>query len=171
MDIRPVNEADRSWMAQLWSELWGSARIVVHGLEVTIDQVEGAAAWEGDQLLGLVTYMISGDTCEIITLNALAKQRGIGSALLAAAVRAARQAGCRLLHLVTSNDNLDALRFYQKRGLRLWAVRPGALDEARAVKPEIPLVGDYGIPLHDEIELRLDLSGAWDNQRQGEEIG
>jgi hypothetical protein len=55
--------------------------------------------------------------------------------------------------LITSNDNLNALRFYQRRGYRLAAVHRDAIVLARQIKPEIPLVGDFGIPLTDEIEL------------------
>jgi hypothetical protein len=49
------------------------------------------------------------------------------------------------------------LRFYQRRGFRLAALRPGAVDETRRAKPSLPLTGDYGIPIHDEIDLTLDL--------------
>jgi hypothetical protein len=49
------------------------------------------------------------------------------------------------------------LRFYQRRGYRLAALRPGAVDAARARKPSIPRVGDHGLPLRDEIDLALDL--------------
>jgi len=68
--------------------------------------------------------------------------------------------GCRRVWLITSNDNLDALRFYQRRGLRLVAVHRGAIDEARRVKPSIPATGEYGIPVRDEIELELQLRGG-----------
>jgi GNAT superfamily N-acetyltransferase len=57
------------------------------------------------------------------------------------------------LRLTTTNDNLDALRFYQRRGFRLVALRPGAVDAARALKPEIPVTGAHGIPLRDELDL------------------
>jgi hypothetical protein len=60
--------------------------------------------------------------------------------------------------LVTTNDNLVALRFYQRRGFRLSALRPGAVDEARRrLKPAIPDAGAFGIPLRDELELELRL--------------
>lgn len=88
-----------------------------------------------------------------MSLNALAAGRGVGSALLGAVEAAAQQAGCARVWLITSNDNLDALRFYQRQGYRLLAVHPGAIDEARRQKPTIPLVGSYGIPIHDELEL------------------
>lgn len=55
--------------------------------------------------------------------------------------------------LITTNDNLNALGFYQKRGFRIKAVYPGAVDEARRIKPEIPLAASNGIPIRDEIEL------------------
>ncbi len=54
-----------------------------------------------------------------------------------------------------SYDNMNALRFYQKRRFRLIAVFPNALEESRKLKPEIPLTGIDGIPLRDEIELEL----------------
>jgi N-acetylglutamate synthase-like GNAT family acetyltransferase len=77
-----------------------------------------------------------------------------GTALVAAVERLAAQQGCRRLWLLTTNDNLDGLRFYQRRGFRLAALHTGAVDDSRArMKPEIPPVGDYGIPLRDEVEL------------------
>ena len=62
---------------------------------------------------------------------------------------------------MTTNDNVDALRFYQRRGFRLAVLRPGAVDESReALKPEIPRSGEHDIPLRDELELEMDLSGG-----------
>ena len=55
---------------------------------------------------------------------------------------------------ITTNDHVDALRFYQRRGFQLAAVHRGAVEDSRGkLKPEIPVVGAYGIPLRDEIEL------------------
>jgi hypothetical protein len=60
--------------------------------------------------------------------------------------------------VLTTNDNVDALRFYQRRGFRLAELHPGAVDEARArLKPEIPRVGDHGIPLRDELMLEKEV--------------
>src|SRR5439155_8963 len=82
----------------------------------------------------------------------------VGTALLAEAGLTAAAAGCTRLWLITTNDNVDALRFSQRRGFRLAALYPGAVDDSRArLKPEIPPVGDYGIPLRDELELELRL--------------
>ncbi|HEY1926101.1 MAG TPA: GNAT family N-acetyltransferase [Caulobacteraceae bacterium] len=93
---------------------------------------------------------------ELVAINAFEKGRGIGTALIEAVVASLR--GFDTLRLTTTNDNLDALRFYQRRSFALSAVRPGAADEARRLKPSIPAVGDYGIPLRDEIDLVRRLS-------------
>jgi ribosomal protein S18 acetylase RimI-like enzyme len=92
---------------------------------------------------------------EIATLNALDPYQGIGTLLIDAIRDEAQRAGCRHVTLTTTNDNIGALRFYQRRGFRLAAVRPGAVDRTRERKPEIPRTGDFGIPLRDEIDLTL----------------
>lgn len=108
--------------------------------------------------VGLATYRIDGDDTELTALAADPRGMGTGTALVDTVAAAARAAGAARLWLVTTNDNMRALRFYQRRGFRLVALRPGAVDEARArLKPTIPPVGDDGIPLHDELELARDL--------------
>jgi ribosomal protein S18 acetylase RimI-like enzyme len=107
---------------------------------------------------GLVTYHIAGNGCEIVTLDSLRPSLGIGTTLIESVKAAAGAAGCRRLWLITTNDNLHALGFYQKRGFRLAAVHPGAVNESRKLKPEIPLIGNDGIPIRDEIELEIVLT-------------
>jgi len=115
-----------------------------------------AESEDGGPPLGVLTYVLNreGGACEILTLHTARQWQGIGSALLEAVGRLALQQGCARLWLVTTNDNVDALRFYQRRGFRLADLHPGAVDEARArLKPEIPTVGDHGLPLRDELVL------------------
>lgn len=108
----------------------------------------------GGQLAGLVTFIVRGRDCEVLTLHATQPWRGTGTALLDAVEAIARDRGCDRLWLITTNDNVEALRFYQRRGFRLVALHRGAVDESRAaLKPEIPLIGEHGIPIHDEIEF------------------
>lgn len=109
---------------------------------------------DGGRLAGVLTYVLEGAACEVLTLHAAERFGGAGTALLDAVRAVAREAGCTRLWLITTNDNVDALRFYQRRGFRLGAVHVGAVDDARArLKPQIPAVGDHGIPLRDELEL------------------
>jgi ribosomal protein S18 acetylase RimI-like enzyme len=133
-----------------------SLRVARRGELVTPTDHTALLAWDGDELAGVATYVVDGRACEVLTLHARTRFGGAGTALLAALADTARRSGCTRLWLVTTNDNVDALRFYQRRGFRLVRLRPGAVDESRAIKPEIPPVGDHGIALRDELELELD---------------
>ena len=93
---------------------------------------------------------------ELVAIEAFERGCGIGSALMAGVIDACQ--GCRSLRLATTNDNLSAIGFYERRGFRLTAVRPGAVDAARKRKPSIPLIGENGIEIRDEIDLELALS-------------
>lgn len=155
--LRPVIEADREWIAQFTAEHWGSDKMVAHGEIFYISRMEGFVAELEREVVGLITYNIIGAECEITSLDSLREGMGIGSALIDAVKGAAVQAGCKRLFLITTNDNLPALRFYQRRGFSLCALRPSAVDESRRLKPEIPLLGYDGIPIRDEIELEMKL--------------
>ena len=159
IEVRRVSDNERARLAALLLREWGSPQIVSRGEVHDASRTPALICAMDDQIVGLATYEITGDECELLTLDAFDRGRGIGSRLLEAVIDLARSEGCRRVWLVTSNDNLDAVRFYQRRGLRLIAVHPGAIDQAREIKPTIPLVGNYGIPIRDELEFELRLDG------------
>jgi GNAT superfamily N-acetyltransferase len=155
--IRALTAGDRGWVARFARERWGSELVVADGRVHHLAELAGFADLDGERVIGLVTYVIEGERCEVISLDAVEQGRGVGSELLERAARAARDAGCRRLELITTNDNLRAIRFYQRRGLRLVAVHPNAVERSRELKPEIPLIGHHGIPLCDELLFARDL--------------
>ena len=159
VEVHPVNDERRPQLAQLLRREWGSPEIVSRGEVHDASRSPALICATDGRIVGLATYEITGDQCELLTLDAFDRGRGIGSRLLEAVIDLARNKGCRRVWLVPSNDNLDAVRFYQRRGLRLVAVHSGAIDEARTIKPAIPLVGNYGSPIRDELELELRLDG------------
>jgi ribosomal protein S18 acetylase RimI-like enzyme len=111
-------------------------------------------AMDSDAIAGVLTYVIDGPTMEILTLHVEQQWAGSGTSLLREAERIGADARCQRLFVITTNDNVDGLRFYQRRGFRLAELRPGAVDRSRsALKPEIPVAGSYGIPLRDELLL------------------
>jgi ribosomal protein S18 acetylase RimI-like enzyme len=154
-DLRPIREPDREQIARFLVNHWGSEIVVSRGVLHRPAELPGFVAFQGKDWLGVVTYHVVGDRCEMVTLDSLAPGRGIGTALITAVREAAVEAGCKRLWLITTNDNLNALRFYQKRGFALVAVHRNALKGSRQLKPEIPEIGMDGIPLRDEIELEL----------------
>jgi ribosomal protein S18 acetylase RimI-like enzyme len=155
--IREYEEAeDRVWAEARLDAEWGGALQARRGELLDVLALPGFVAEEAGRAHGIATYRVEGAECELAFIEAFERRRGIGSALLTA-VRGAVE-GCARIWLVTTNDNLDALRFYQRRGFRLVALRAGAVDAAReALKPGIGRVGESGIPMHDELELELRL--------------
>jgi GNAT superfamily N-acetyltransferase len=157
VDVRPLAEGDRNWVEPLIVERWGDPIVVGRGRVWRPAELPGFAAFEDDRCVGLVTYEIEGDALEIVTIDALVEGQGIGTALLRAVEEVARAQGCRRLRLVTTNNNLRALLFYQRAGFRLVALVPGAVEESRKLKPSIPELDAAGLPIRDELHLELPL--------------
>ena len=151
--IRPPATRETPWIERYLNQSWGSTTVVSGGVAHDASQLPALVAVTGRDIVGLATFSVAEDQCELVTLDALRRGQGIGSALLAAVAERAAGQGCRRLWLITTNDNLNAIRFYQRRGMRLVAVHRGAVDEARRIKPSIPLVGEHGIAIHDELEF------------------
>ena len=155
--VREPRASERTWITERLHGWWGSTLIVTARGSWETTQLPALVAVDEDELAGVATFEISDAACQLVTLNAARPGRGVGSALLAAVANHAGAVGCERLWLTTTNDNLGALRFYQRRGLRITAVHRGSVDAARAIKPTIPLVGDHQIELGDELELELRL--------------
>ncbi|HOG00495.1 MAG TPA: GNAT family N-acetyltransferase [Clostridia bacterium] len=155
MDYVPITERNRARVNAFIGARWFSLAMAVRGQIVDMTKAEGILALENGEIAGLVTYFIRGDAMEITSLDSLREGRGVGTALLERAVAAAREKGLKRVALVTTNDNVDALRFYQKRGFDMARLYRNALDVSRRLKPEIPLVGEHGIPLRHEIEFEM----------------
>jgi ribosomal protein S18 acetylase RimI-like enzyme len=155
--IRAAEPGDRPAIEPFLAR-WHSLRVARRGELVDPLDHPMLVAEENGRLVGLLTYIVTGAGCEVLTLHVDDRRRGLGSALIAEVKQIARGAGCTRLEVITTNDNVDALRFYQRRGFRLAAVRAGAVDASRAdLKPEIPAIGAHGIPIRDEIELEQQL--------------
>jgi ribosomal protein S18 acetylase RimI-like enzyme len=147
MTVRGATAADAEAIAA-FLERHGAAVVARHGelLEAT-----GRPA--------LLTYVVTGTDCEVLTIHADPPGTGVGTELMEAAAEVAASRGCDRLWLITTNDNVDALRFYQRRGFRLVGLHPGAVDRSRReLKPQIPEVADNGIPIRDELDLERPLT-------------
>jgi ribosomal protein S18 acetylase RimI-like enzyme len=156
--LRTVTAADKPTVVPLLVREWGSVMVSALSIGGVVDASElpGWLAESDGEVVGLLTYLVRGDTAELVTINAFAGG-GVGAALLTALVDECRGTGVRRIHVTTTNDNTRALRFYQRAGFRLTALRVDAVAAARKLKPEIPLRGLDDIPVRDELELVLEL--------------
>jgi len=158
VEVRPLSDADRPWVAGLCARLFASEEVVALGRVHRPAALPGLVAWEGGEHCGALSYREEPGGAEVVLLAADPPGRGAGSALLAALEALGRARGWERLRLATSNDNTAALRFYQSRGWDLVALHRGAVQRDRAVKPEIPRCGQDGIPLCHALELERRLA-------------
>jgi len=157
--VRPLDASDlQAATTLLDAELGGRLQARLGEVHDVLG-APGIGAWDEEQLVGVATYDIDGDRAELaaIAVSSDHRLRGIGSQLVDAVASAVQSKGGRELWLVTTNDNLDALRLYQRRGFELAELHRGGVDRSRALKPGIPLLGEYGIPLRDELVLARNL--------------
>lgn len=158
--IRPLTPDDQDWVRAFTERHWGSAMMVSRGRLFNIADLPGFVALTDDEIVGLITYELADGACEITSLNSLVGGTGIGAKLINEVTRVAVENDLKRVWLITTNDNIHAIRWYQKRGFRIAAVYPNALAASRQLKPEIPLIGNDGIPLRDEIEFELPLKNT-----------
>ena len=155
MELKKINQGNRDRINDFIIHQWFTMQMVVHGESIDLGKAEGWYACEDNEIIGLITYRITRNEMEILSLDSLIENKGTGTALLDQTISEARNDGLERVRLITTNDNLHALRYYQKRGFDMIRFYHNALDDARKIKPEIPLTGMDGIPLKHEIELEL----------------
>lgn len=163
--LRRLVASDLPRLRQFWIEHWGGEEMITRGNIYRPEQLDGFVVEDGDEWIGLLTFFIKDGECEVTSLDSLREGQGIGSRLIEQAIHEARARGCHRLFLITTNDNLHALGFYQKRGFEIVTVYRGAINESRKIKPGIPLVGYNNIPLRDEIELEISLRSSQRHER------
>jgi len=155
-EIRALGEEDRAWALELQTASWRGPVVVRRGELVDLSGLPGFVALQDGERVGLLSYAVRRDECEVVSLQSLREGQGIGRALLDAVRAAALEAGCRRLWLVTTNDNMRALAVYQRWGMDIAAFRRDAITEARrSLKPSISERGASGIPIRHELELEL----------------
>ena len=155
LQIRATTQEDIELIAELMKKYWGGEPLVSSTWTLYPSKLPGFLAFDGNEVVGFCFYEIRGHDLELIVIEALKKQVGLGTQLLNQVIKVAKEENCKRVFLVTHNDNLDALRFYQRRGFYIYAVHLNVMKEVRKKKPAIPLQGEYDIPLRDEIELEF----------------
>jgi GNAT superfamily N-acetyltransferase len=158
IDVRPLTDGDRSWASQVEAETWSTPVVARLGELIDPTQLPGFIALLNGQRVGLASYAMRRNECELVTIRSLREGHGVGRALLDAVHAAAVDAGCTRLWLITTNDNLRALELYQRWGMEIVAFHRHAVTEARRrLKPSIPERSARGIPIAHELELELRL--------------
>ena len=156
--IRPIGASENRLVSSILADNWGSGIIVTRGRVHDASALPGFIAEADGKTAGLITYEISQSGCEIVSLDSLIENKGVGSSLIEEVVKVARECDCHRVWLITTNDNTIAMRFYQKRGFSFAGIHLDTVTNARAIKPQIPLLGFHGIPIRHEIEFEIKLN-------------
>ncbi len=155
LKIRPSETADNKWLEELMNRDWGGLPLVIRGSQYYPSQLEGVIAENESGIAGFLFYEVRKRDCEIIVFDVFDKLKGTGTLLLDKLKDIAKSKNCARIYLMTTNDNLDALRFYQKRGFHICGIHVDSVKMSRKIKPTIGMIGDYDIPVRDEIDLEL----------------
>ncbi|WP_410983734.1 GNAT family N-acetyltransferase [Bacillus cereus] len=153
VQMQKITEEMRKTIALFMRENWGSALMVSRGRVHRLDQLPGFIAIEDNRIIGIITYEISENDCEIVSLDSFKEKKGIGTKLIECVIDIAKKQCCKKVWLITTNDNTNALRFYQKRGFIMTNLYIDAVKEARKIKKEIPFIGYDNIAILHEIQL------------------
>ncbi len=156
IQFRSKVDSDHAWISEVATRLWGSVEIISKEHSYDILKLSNIVVELDGKPVGFVMYAKEGTKCEIVALYTSVEKQGIGTKLIDQVKEAARREGCTIVWLMTTNDNTAALRFYQKRGFVITAIRTNVIEEQRKLKP-IPLFGNDGIPIRDEIELEISI--------------
>lgn len=153
--VRPITPGDAEFVRGQLVRHFVSPEIWSRDKPFHADALPGFIAEVASVPCGHITMHHAERETEVITLVSERENIGLGGALLARTIEESRSRGDWRLFLTASNDNLRALGFYQRRGMRIVAVIPGAIERSREREKGIPTHAANGIPIHDELELEI----------------
>ena len=157
MECERISSSNRNLVNAFIKQHWYTTTMIIRGKEIDMTKVDGFYFRDGKTIVGLITYIVYNNTLEITSLDSLQENQGIGSELVETVIHEAKERNLQKIVLITTNDNINAIRFYQKRGFDMAHLFRNAMDISRKLKPEIPLIGDNSIPLRHEIEFELSI--------------
>lgn len=144
---------DTDELARDWTEFTGGPPVLAVLGEFEPGDVE-ALGMRGDAgRRAIISWYRDGETAELTSVHASPPGSGAGRELLSLVEQRLRGAGVRRLLVATTDDNTDALGFYQSLGFRLVRIEFDWMDRVRERKPGVPLTGNRGLPLRDLLVL------------------
>src|SRR5213596_3324714 len=155
--VREATDQDRAAVRELFTHDFGRTQIVAFGEVMDIDQMPALVAVRYLDPSGALAYRLFGDALHIVALatDPMWQRSGVGGHLVAEAELIARRLQLRRLIVSTTNDNLPALYFYQRRGYRMTDFVPNSV----ILHTGQEVGGFAGIPVRDEVRLEKMIAG------------
>lgn len=150
--------SDVPFLSRFLQKRWGTDVLAMGGRVYKLTDVEAMGAYdEDDELVGVAIFAMKPTALFLLSLDALRPNQGVASRMIEALVAEGRRRGAKRLRVMTTNVNYEGMRFYQRRGFRMTALYPGALDALRAFAPTLKTPGADGVAARDILELEIDL--------------
>jgi ribosomal protein S18 acetylase RimI-like enzyme len=158
--VRQILPGDRAWVAETLIQEWTSTSVARLGELVEAAGLPGHIATLAGRRAGLALVDVRLREYEILAISTSEPRRGVGRALMEHCFAEARARGCRRVWLVTTNNNVAAIAFYQRLGMDLAALHRHAVRASRELKPTIPERDATGVRIDHELEFELLLDEA-----------
>lgn len=147
------DDMDLAEIEASFAEHWGGLVVTPEGTFRAQDVLGVAAILESGERAAIATWVVESGGGQVVTLDAIIPGQGYGRSLLAEVERRICESGGRQARLFSTNDNVVAIRIYLLAGYRVTRIFPDSMDAVRALKPGVPLAGEFGLPLRDMWEF------------------
>ena len=155
--IKELEQKYRNQVYKFMKNEWGDLTIISLGKIYYAEKLNGFVALNQEKVVGFVLYHVENNECEIIALYSDIENNGIGTALIKTMKDFAVKNNFKRLFLITTNDNVRAISFYQKNEFSIATIHVDTIKNSRKLKPQIPLYADNGLPIRDELEFEFKL--------------
>jgi len=150
--VREAKAEDRRAIEEICDRAFGETEIDVYGKTFEVTEGINLIAEVEGELAGLMSLAYDRGDLVVVMLSVYPQHqgRGLGTALIKAAITYAREHSIPFLRAVTSNDDIPLLYFYQRQGFVIHDIAVGLLVDTTGTS----VAGFSGIPSRDEIRLR-----------------
>jgi ribosomal protein S18 acetylase RimI-like enzyme len=150
--VRQASPEDAPDAMALFRRDFGRATVVAFGESMPLEECPVLLAELRGELAGALAYRLLPDALHIVALatDPMWQRSGVATHLEAESAFIAQRHGVSRLLFATTNDNLPALYFYQRRGWRITEVVAGGMLPQFGGESG---VGFAGIPVRDEVRL------------------
>lgn len=137
MRVRALDDRDRGWLRDLVAETWSLPVVSPGRVYDDPSALDGVVAEHDGERLGILTYDRREAEWEVVTLNATVSRRGAATGMMRAVRDAATAAGASRLWLITTDENIGAIAFYEAIGMRRARVHSNFVEVVARYKPAV----------------------------------
>lgn len=138
---------------ELFQKNWGNTSMVYNRELYNLESLDYIEEYHDSSFGGIITFFEKDHSIHIVSLDTVMSNQGIGTSLLNSLTELAVKRHKSAIYVETTNDNCDAIRFYQTHDFDIYDLQLNEVAIQRKLKPSIPLIGCYNIPIKHIIKF------------------